>query len=66
MNIEEFKSQNVINSEIPLKDGRVLLTTKNGFVFWIANKKGIVEITDEATYNHAKIHRITKRIKNKK
>jgi len=66
MNISQFKQENTIDSEIELKDGRSLLTTKNGFVHWEVSKKGTVEQIDEARYNHAKAQRITKRIRNKR
>jgi hypothetical protein len=66
MELTEFKNQNLISSEIELKDGRVLLTTKNGFKFWEADKKGRVNEIDEQRYNRAKIHRITKATKNRK
>ena len=66
MDVQQFKNQNIISSEINLKDGRVLLTTGNGFVFWEADKKGRVGLIDEHRYNKAKIHRITKYIKNRK
>ena len=63
MSIQDFKEQNKVNSELPLKDGRVLLTTKNGFVHWVADKKGRVSMITENQYNLSKQHRITKRIK---
>lgn len=62
MSIQDFKEQNKVNSELPLKDGRALLTTENGFNFWVADKKGRVSRITEEHYNLSKQHRITKRI----
>lgn len=61
MTINEFKANNEITNEIELKDGRILLATKNGFEYYVVSKKGIVNKVDEQYYNKAKINRISKR-----
>ena len=64
-NLEIFTESNKICSRVELKDGRILLTTNNGFSFWVANKnKTRVDEINETQYNKAKLCRVTKRNKN--
>lgn len=44
-----------------LKDGRELLTSDNGFKYWVKSKKGKLDQITEAQYKKAKTHRLTKR-----
>lgn len=63
MTASEFKQSNKIDSTIELKDGRKLHTTKNGFVFWVESRKGVIDEITEAQYKQSKKHRITKKNK---
>ena len=52
MNNTETREQ-----EIPLKDGRTIFKTHNGFKYWVESKKGEVAEVTEAYYNQAKTKR---------
>lgn len=61
---EIFENSNIIFSTIFLKDGRKLLTTSNGFKYWVVNKNQTkVEEITESQYNKSKLHRVTKKNK---
>ena len=61
MEIKEFKAKETVCSETLLKDGRRLLTTKNGFVHWVVSKKGVVEEVTEDYYKKCLANRETKK-----
>lgn len=61
MDLKEFQNKNKITGNVILKDGRIALTTHNGFRYWISSKREKVDEVTESQYIQALRLRVTKR-----
>lgn len=61
MKLTEFKKTNGITNEILLKDGRILLTTRNGFEYFVVSLKGEVSEVTQQYYDKVKRNRVSRK-----